>query len=270
MANKWLNILDLTNNKIINVANGTNSLDAVNKSQLDAAIGTLTAALEYKGAFDTSAENFDALLDASKGDFYIVTGDTWTITEGEGEEETVVTEFRNGDHIVVNKDVEGVPTIDDIDLIKNTEFPDMVFESREQTLTNKTISADDNTITDITVEELKSGVLDTDLSSVSESDDTLASAKAIKTYTDGQIVSTLAARVHSSVIAGDDTAVEFVVNHELGTEDVLVQVVDTDTNYVAYPVVELTDADNVKIKFGNAPEVGEDFKVRILALAFPA
>ena len=33
---------------------------------------------------------------------------------------------------------------------------------------------------------LKSGVLDTDLASVSGSDDTLASAKAIKTYVDAQ------------------------------------------------------------------------------------
>ena len=55
-----------------------------------------------------------------------------------------------------------------------------------QTLTNKTIDADNNTLSNIEVDNLKSGVLDTDISSVSGSDDTLASAKAIKTYVDSQ------------------------------------------------------------------------------------
>ena len=56
-----------------------------------------------------------------------------------------------------------------------------------QTLTNKTIDVDNNTVSNIEVDNLKSGVLDTDLSSVSASDDTLASAKAIKTYVDAQV-----------------------------------------------------------------------------------
>ena len=47
-----------------------------------------------------------------------------------------------------------------------------------QTLTNKTIDADNNTLSNLEVDNLKSGVLDTDLSYVSGSDDTLASAKA--------------------------------------------------------------------------------------------
>ena len=55
-----------------------------------------------------------------------------------------------------------------------------------QTVTNKTIDADNNTLSNIEVDNLKSGVLDTDISSVSGSDDTLASAKAIKTYVDSQ------------------------------------------------------------------------------------
>jgi len=54
------------------------------------------------------------------------------------------------------------------------------------TLTNKTIDANGtgNSISNIEVGDLASGVLDTDLSSVSASDDTLASAKAIKALTD--------------------------------------------------------------------------------------
>ncbi len=56
-----------------------------------------------------------------------------------------------------------------------------------QTLTNKTLDIDNNTLSNVEVDNLKSGVLDTDLSSVSGSDDTLASAKAIKTYVDAQV-----------------------------------------------------------------------------------
>ena len=59
--------------------------------------------------------------------------------------------------------------------------------SSSTTLTNKSIDADNNTISNIEVDNLKSGVLDTDISSVSGSDDTIASAKAIKTYVDAQI-----------------------------------------------------------------------------------
>ena len=56
-----------------------------------------------------------------------------------------------------------------------------------QSLTNKTIDVDNNTVSNIEVDNLKSGVLDTDLSSVSSSDDTIASAKSIKAYVDAQV-----------------------------------------------------------------------------------
>jgi hypothetical protein len=56
-----------------------------------------------------------------------------------------------------------------------------------QTLTNKTIDADNNTVSNIEVDNLKSGVLDTDLTTVAATDTTLASAKAIKTYVDAQV-----------------------------------------------------------------------------------
>ena len=59
--------------------------------------------------------------------------------------------------------------------------------SGTQTLTNKTIDLDNNTVSNIELDNLKSGVLDTDISSVSASDDTIASAKAIKSYVDSQV-----------------------------------------------------------------------------------
>ncbi len=56
-----------------------------------------------------------------------------------------------------------------------------------QTLTNKSIDVDNNTVSNIEVDNLKAGVLDTDISAVAGTDTTLASAKAIKTYVDAQL-----------------------------------------------------------------------------------
>jgi hypothetical protein len=65
----------------------------------------------------------------------------------------------------------------------------LVGKATTDTFTNKTfdVEATGNSISNIDVSDLKSGVLDTDITSVSGSDDTLASAKAIKTYVDAQV-----------------------------------------------------------------------------------
>jgi hypothetical protein len=277
MANKFLNVLDMTLNKIIQVAPGVAETDAVNKGQLDTAVsnavGSLSAALEYKGVFDASAEDFSALEDASQGDFYIVSA-TGTIDE---------VLFTNGDHIVINKDVEGVPTIADIDLIKNTEFPDMVFEDREQTLTNKTIEdstfdAAENTVSNLDTTMLAEGVLVVETDALDDAyvalDDTLLSGKAVE----ARITKRLEARVFVDEIVGDGEALSFALQHELGTEDVLIQVVDNETGFIAYPTVKIEDEDNVVLLFGNAPagesELGagdeDKYTVRVLALNSPA
>lgn len=63
----------------------------------------------------------------------------------------------------------------------------IVTDSQSQTLTNKTISGANNTITNIPVTAL-TAIIDTDLNTVSALDDTIPSAKATKAYVDAQVL----------------------------------------------------------------------------------
>src|SRR5210317_681546 len=79
----------------------------------------------------------------------------------------------------------------------------LVTSTSTTTFTNKTFDANGtgNSISNIEVADLASGVLDTDLASVSASDDTLASAKAIKSYVDGQVANQM-----TTITIADDSS----------------------------------------------------------------
>src|SRR6056300_1832403 len=82
----------------------------------------------------------------------------------------------------------GIDTTVSNDQISIAIDSNVLTASSTHTLTNKTFDANGtgNSISNIEVADFASGVLDTDLSSVAASDDTLASAKAIKAYVDAQ------------------------------------------------------------------------------------
>tara|TARA_R110002020_G_scaffold84037_4_gene208470 strand:- start:3105 stop:4100 length:996 start_codon:yes stop_codon:yes gene_type:complete len=83
--------------------------------------------------------------------------------------------------------------------------------SSTATLTNKTFDVEGtgNSISNIDVADLKSGVLDTDISSVSGSDDTIPSAKAVKTYVDAQV------DTEDTIAELNDTTITSVGDNEL-------------------------------------------------------
>lgn len=108
---------------------------------------------------------------------------------------------------------DGIPKIDNGSAIKELLVADKV-----QIVTNKTIDADLNSIIDLQVGNLKAGVLDTDLTSVSASDDTIPSAKATKAYVDFASAAVVAAH------EADSTAV-----HGIADTSQLVTIADAQT-----------------------------------------
>src|SRR5210317_1568805 len=116
-------------------------------------------------SFGTVSSTITLAADSGSNDTY-TTGNTLTFTGGTGIDTTV-----SDDTITIAVDAT------------------VVTASSTTTLTNKTFDANGtgNSISNIEVADFASGVVDTDLSSVSASDDTLASAKAIKAYVDSQV-----------------------------------------------------------------------------------
>ena len=126
-----------------------------------------------KGSKLTFAEmdgNFVGLRDQTFG---VVADDSATIDIAAGD----TLYIQGGSNVTTSTDSAGVLTIN---------ATGEVTADSTTTFTNKTFDANatGNSITNLEVADLASGVLDTDLSSVSGSDDTLASAKAIKAYVD--------------------------------------------------------------------------------------
>lgn len=77
----------------------------------------------------------------------------------------------------------------------------VVTNDQTQTLTNKTIDADTNTISNLEVDNLKAGVLNTSTSMIGASDTQIPSALAVKTYVDNG----LASQNEASEISYDNT-----------------------------------------------------------------
>jgi hypothetical protein len=121
----------------------------------------------------------------------------------------------------------------------NTAVTDatLVSTTGSETLTNKIFNASNNTVSNLTVSMLASGVLDTDLTSVSGSDDTLASAKAIKDYIDSAAVGDITAVVAGTGLTGGATSGSATLNIDTSTVATLTdsqtltnKIIDVDNN----------------------------------------
>lgn len=152
----------------------SSSTNLVTSGAVASAIGTaLTGALIYQGTWTaTSQTDYSSItLPVKKGYMYAVSG---TATIGG-------VEWNSGDYLVLNKDVASGGTISssDVDKIDNTEASDIVRLASTQTLTNKTIDADDNTIKDLGTGNFKSGVIVTTVGATG-ADTSIATEKAVR------------------------------------------------------------------------------------------
>lgn len=161
---------------------GTNSSYLVTSGAVKTAIDTaVTGALIYQGSWTATGQtDYSSItLPVKKGYMHAVSG---SATIGG-------VEWNAGDYLVINKDIAagGTITSADVDKIDNTEGSDIVRLNATQTLTNKTIDADDNTISDLTTSNLKSGVLQTTIrASSSATDTTIPSEKAVALAIEGK------------------------------------------------------------------------------------
>lgn len=185
---------------------GTAEGVAVNPKQLASAVASaLVGAMVYKGTWNiTSATDFSGItLPVKQGYMYLVTG-TGPKTIGG-------IEWNPGDYIVMDADVAAGGTITQVSKIDNTESSDIVRLNATQTLTNKTIDADDNTISDLATGNFKSGVIVTSVGATG-ADTSLPTEKAVRsaitTATSGMVTLTGTQTLTNKTIDGDDNTVK--------------------------------------------------------------
>lgn len=127
-----------------------------------------------------------------------------------------------------------------------------------QTLTNKTIDASLNTISNLNTNMLAAGILDTDLNVVSVLDDTIPSAKAVKTYIDAQVLTKDAANEIAFTPDGDIAATNVqaaVVEVRDDTDTKLGLKVDKTTTVNGHALSGNVTVTKTDVNLGNVPDV---------------
>lgn len=237
--------VDVSSGKIINLANGSSANDAVNFSQLDLkadksmtvngyalssnpvlnktdiGLGNVTNDAQLKAADldidGTLAANSDSKIASQKATKTYV--DAKVAASGISSSSTTIAPSQKSVYDALALKVDQTTTVNghalsgnisvtttDLSLQNVNNTSDATKNAAAVSLTNKTIDASLNTISNLTVSMLASGVLDADLSSVSASDDTLPSAKATKSYADSK-VSASGISSSSTVTAASEKAV---------------------------------------------------------------
>ncbi|MCH9845910.1 MAG: hypothetical protein K0U53_00170 [Betaproteobacteria bacterium] len=136
------------------------------------------------------ADDTSTTLDVESGNTLTIAGSGTVSTAGSGQTLTITGSgiSATSTDVLQNKTIN---TANNTITVAEADISDLgsyITATSTDTLTNKTFNVEGtgNSISNIDVADLKSGVLDTDIATVSASDDTLASAKAIKAYVDAE------------------------------------------------------------------------------------
>lgn len=255
--------LSISNHKIsanVDTLVTANSTNLITSGAVSNAIAlALTGALRYQGTWTaTSQTDYSGItLPVEKGYMYAVSG---TTTIGG-------VEWNSGDYLVINKDIAsgGSITSSDVDKIDNTEASDIVRLATTQTLTNKTIDADNNTITDLETDNFKSGVVRTSSDGIrgttGASDTAIATEKAI--------ASLFASRTYfeqnPALTQSGGGVCTWTVTHNLGNSNVGVFVYDNENGDKVLYDYSITSANAVTVKILSSGNVSANtYKVVVM------
>lgn len=160
-----------------------NSTKLITSGAVHTAISNaLVGGVLYQGTWNiTNATDLSGItLPVKKGYLYYVTGT--------GPKTIDNIEWNAGDYLLVNTNVDAGGSLSGkVEKIDNTESADIVRTTATQTLTNKTINAADNTISNLQTSNFKSGVMQTSVRAKSSASDTsIASEKAVATALEGK------------------------------------------------------------------------------------
>ena len=232
------------------------STNLVTSGAVETAIGNaIVGGVKYVGTWTaTSQTDYSSItLPVKKGYMYLVEGSA-TITAG-----GTTIEWNAGDYLMVNADVASGGTLTNVSKIDNTEGSDIVRLNATQTLTNKTIDADDNTITDLTTSNLKSGVLQTTVRDESTATDTsIPSEKAVRSAissaTSG-VTKKLTAQNGALTASGGQCT--WTISNTLATADVGVHVYEVSTGSEVFTDVTVGSS-SITIKINSSSNISAD------------
>ena len=186
-----------------------NSTNLITSGAVYTAIdNALVGGVIYKGTFAAAGQtDYSAItLPVKAGYLYYVSS---------GEDVTIDgIEWNKGDYLLVNEDVAagGSLTSAKVRKIDNTESSDIVRLNAAQTLTNKTIDATGNTISNLATGNFASGVIGTVLAGTATAVNTIipsekAVADALATAVDGMVTETGAQTLTNKTIDADDNTI---------------------------------------------------------------
>lgn len=158
------------------------------KTYVDTKIAALQS--QYAGGLLYQAGGFDGTKTiATNGITTIKKGYFWKVTVA-GSASGITTPSSGtglniGDMIIANQDATTGITAAMFDGIDNSESADLVKLAATQTLTNKTINADNNTISNLEIDNFKTGVVKAFLDD--NVDTEIPTVKAVKAYADSKV-----------------------------------------------------------------------------------